>query len=123
MATTSINNNLNRENKTNGDNRIEMLLFRLTNSTQLYGVNVFKVREVLSCPKLTVIPSSHAAIRGIANFRGKAIPVIDFSFAIGNTAVTNLDNALVIMSESAIFFNIFFSAGVSITKSHREHFF
>lgn len=96
---TKINNKFNHSSKTVGENRIEMLLFRLPNSKQLYGINVFKVREVLPCPKLTVIPNSHAAIRGIANFRGKAIPVIDFSFAIGKTSVTNVENSLVIISE------------------------
>jgi two-component system chemotaxis response regulator CheV len=99
MGTTNINDSLHNETRIAGENRIEMLLFRLANFDQLYGINVFKVREVLPCPRLTVIPNSSAAIKGIANFRGKAIPIIDFSFAIGNEAVTDVTNSLVIISE------------------------
>ena len=32
-----------------GANRLELLLFRLEGS-QLYGINVFKVQEVIRCP-------------------------------------------------------------------------
>ena len=38
-----------------GQNRLELLLFRL-NGKQRFGINVFKVREVLQCPPLTTLP-------------------------------------------------------------------
>ena len=38
-----------------GQNRLELLLFSLGN-TQSFGINVFKVREVIPCPSLTQIP-------------------------------------------------------------------
>ena len=37
-----------------GQNRLALLLFRL-GGPQLYGINVFKVREVLNYPKLHVL--------------------------------------------------------------------
>ncbi|APS58882.1 chemotaxis protein CheV [Piscirickettsia salmonis] len=59
-----------------GDNRVELLLFRV-GSKQLYGLNVFKLREILYCPKLTVIPDMHPAVKGVAHIRSyKTIPVI-----------------------------------------------
>jgi len=82
-----------------GQNRIELLMFKLNGSNQTYGINVFKVREVTACPKLTVIPSANPAISGIADFRGKTIPVIDFSMAIGGKPTDNPEQALVIISE------------------------
>lgn len=99
MATTNINHDLSQDSKKVGENRMELLLFRLVNSTQLYGINVFKVREVLVCPKLTVIPNSHKAIRGVVSFRGDAIPVIDCSFVIGNAAIDTLEKSILIISE------------------------
>ncbi len=43
---------VNQRTQLVGQNRLELLLFRL-DGAQLYGINVFKVKEVLPCPKLT----------------------------------------------------------------------
>jgi two-component system chemotaxis response regulator CheV len=64
-------------------NQMEMLIFRLTDK-QLYGINVFKIVEILECPKrFDRIPHSHPAIKGVVDFRGKGIPVMDLSEAVG----------------------------------------
>jgi two-component system chemotaxis response regulator CheV len=69
-----------------GQNRLELLLFNLESSQQ-YGINVFKVREVLQCPELTEIPRQTSAIKGMAHIRGETIPVLDLSEAIGRQAL------------------------------------
>ena len=38
-----------------GYNRLELLLFRLA-GRQRFGINVFKVQEVIRCPPLTALP-------------------------------------------------------------------
>lgn len=81
-----------------GRNRLELLMFRL-NGPQLYGINVFKVREVLQCPALSNVPQSHPVVRGISNIRGNTISIMDLSMAIGGSPVADLDNAFVIISE------------------------
>jgi two-component system chemotaxis response regulator CheV len=81
-----------------GRNRLELLLFRLHGS-QLYGINVFKVREVLQCPKLSVVPNSHPVVRGISNIRGHTISIMDLSSAIGGRPIPDLKEAFVIISE------------------------
>lgn len=64
-------------------NQMEMLVFRLTDN-QLYGINVFKIIEIIECPKrIDRMPHSHPAIRGVIDFRGKAISAIDLSQAVG----------------------------------------
>lgn len=79
-----------------GENRLEILMFRL-NGRQIFGINVFKVQEVLSCPKLTAIPQSHPATRGLATIRRKTIPVIDLAAAIGQRPLeANQDNLIII---------------------------
>ena len=81
-----------------GRNRLELLMFRL-NGPQLYGINVFKVREVLQCPPLSNVPQSHPVVRGISNIRGKTISIMDLSMAIGGSPIADMENAFVIISE------------------------
>jgi two-component system chemotaxis response regulator CheV len=62
---------------------MEMLTFRLTDN-QLYGINVFKIIEIIDCPrKINRMPLSHPAVKGAVDFRGKPISVIDLSQAVG----------------------------------------
>ena len=81
-----------------GQNRLELLLFRL-DGDQIYGINVFKVREVLECPKLTEIPQRNPIVRGIAHIRGGTISVMDMNLAMGNAPLENINNCFVIISE------------------------
>lgn len=81
-----------------GQNRLELLLFRLEGN-QIYGINVFKVREVLQCPKLTELPKRHPVVRGIAHIRGGTISVMDMNLAMGNSALEDIDNCFIIISE------------------------
>ena len=73
-----------------GNNKFELLLFRLgeapgTGERELYGINVFKVREVLVMPKITALANSHEHVMGVANIRGQIIPVINLSAVVGCT--------------------------------------
>ena len=81
-----------------GHNRLELLLFRL-NGSQRFGINVFKVQEVIQCPPLTSVPQSHPVVLGIANMRGKTIPIIDLSQAIGSSELTDVGEKFVIVTE------------------------
>ena len=66
-----------------GHNRLALLLFRL-GSRQLFGVNVFKVQEVLPRPPLFTLPQLPRAFSGAADVRGRSIPVLDLARAIGH---------------------------------------
>lgn len=80
------------KDQTIGENRIEILLFRL-DGHQLFGINVLKVKEILPCPRLTQIPQSRQVIRGVAELRGQTIPIVDLSMAIGRRQTSmNKDN-------------------------------
>lgn len=81
-----------------GENRLELLLFRLRDK-QVYGINVFKVQEVIRCPKLTHLPNSKDIVVGIANMRGKTIPVIDLSMALGKEPIEDQSTAYVIIAD------------------------
>ncbi|MBK1723676.1 chemotaxis protein [Thiocystis violacea] len=83
-----------------GQNRMELLLFHL-GGAQSFGINVFKVREVIAKPKLRHIPGSSPVVCGVANIRGRTVSVIDLAQAIGfpSLAVEEGDDAKVIVTE------------------------
>ncbi len=81
-----------------GQNRLELLLFRLV-GRQLFGINVFKVHEVIQCPPLTNIPRPHPAVRGIANMRGRTITVMDLSIGIGGPSLGDTKERSIIITE------------------------
>ena len=82
-----------------GQNRMELLLFRLSGLRQRYGINVFKVREVLPCPHLTVMPKLQKFVVGVAHIRGKTISVIDLAYAIGGRPTQNIEKSFMVIAE------------------------
>jgi two-component system chemotaxis response regulator CheV len=89
---------VNQRTQLVGQNRLELLLFRLEGN-QLYGINVFKVKEVLQCPKLTIMPKSSRVVRGVASLRGGTIPILDLAIATGGAGLEDLKNSFVIITE------------------------
>lgn len=58
-----------------GSNKMEILLFTL-GSGEIFGINVFKVREVCQTPKITKSPNMPLGVEGVISLRGNIIPVI-----------------------------------------------
>ncbi|RDE22384.1 chemotaxis protein CheV [Motiliproteus coralliicola] len=96
----SVLDSVNQRTQLVGKNRLELLLFRLEGE-QIYGLNVFKVREVIQCPKLTAMPKLKAGVKGVAHIRGSAIPVLDLSSAMGRGAIDDeaMKESFVIVTE------------------------
>lgn len=95
---SGILDSVNQRTQLVGQNRLELLLFRL-NSKQRFGINVFKVREVLQCPPLTSIPKLNALVRGVAHIRGQTISVIDLSMATGGAPIADISASFIIIAE------------------------
>lgn len=87
------------DEKTNlvGKNRFEILLFNL-GSEQRFGINVFKVKEVISSLDLNEMPGAPDNVIGIANIRGESIPVVDLQSATG-LGKGDVENGLYIVTE------------------------
>jgi len=81
-----------------GHNRVAMLLFRLGDE-QLFGINVFKVREVLRRPPLERMPGVHALLAGSCDYRGQTIPVIDLAAALGYAPLRDVASAHLMVTE------------------------
>lgn len=67
-----------------GTNRLEILLFSLGEDssrgiTETYGLNVFKVREVMRTPPITAAPEMPPSVKGLVSLRGALVPVIDLA--------------------------------------------
>jgi two-component system chemotaxis response regulator CheV len=79
---------IDERTKLAGNNKFELLLFRLgeapgSGQRELFGINVFKVREVLVMPAITELANAHEHLMGVANIRGQIIPVINLPAVVG----------------------------------------
>lgn len=104
---------VNQRTQLVGQNRLELLLFRLR-GRQIYGINVFKVKEVLPCPRLTSLPHSRPMVRGVAHIRGETIPVIDLAMSIRQPGIPEdqVASSFVIITEYNRMTQGFLVAGV-----------
>jgi len=81
-------------------NKFELLLFRLGAAAQdekseLFGINVFKLREIMPMTTLTKAAGMKSPLLGMANIRGQIIPVIDLAAVAGCTPTAGLNLLLV----------------------------
>ncbi len=98
MAAAPLLESVESHTRLAGHNRVAMLLFRLGDA-HLFGINVFKVREVLRKPALERLPSAHALLAGSCDYRGKTIAVIDLGVVMGYPPLTALDSAHLVVTE------------------------
>lgn len=83
-----------------GTNKLEILLFFLgrdmrTGRRETFGINVFKVREVMRTPPITAAPEMPAAVEGMVSLRGALVPVIDLAKYAGVQTDTPRDIMIV----------------------------
>ena len=76
--------NIDARTKLAGTNKLEILMFTLgldnrTGRQETYGINVFKVREVMRIPQITRAPEMPESVEGMVSLRGVLVPVIDLA--------------------------------------------
>ena len=81
-------------------NRFELLLFRLgtslnENKSELFGINVFKLREIVPMPTFTKPAGMKSPLMGMVNIRDQVIPVIDLAAVAGCKPATGLNILLI----------------------------
>lgn len=72
------------------NNKFELLLFKLGEAPsgkqrELFGINVFKIREILVMPTITAMVNAPENVMGVANIRGEIITVINLPRVVGCT--------------------------------------
>jgi len=81
-----------------GSNKMELLLFSL-GGAEIYGINVFKVREVCEMRPITPTPNVAPAMRGIISLRGAIIPVISLAHQLGLASATDVKPGKLVITE------------------------
>jgi two-component system chemotaxis response regulator CheV len=71
-----------------GTNKLEILLFSLgadrhSGRHETFGINVFKVREVMHAPQITCAPEMPPSVEGMVSLRGVLVPVVDLVKYVG----------------------------------------
>jgi two-component system chemotaxis response regulator CheV len=93
MTMSELLKNIDARTKLAGTNKLEILLFFLgvdqrTGRRETYGINVFKVREVMRTPVITAAPEMPSSVEGMVSLRGALVPVIDLAKYSGISAET-----------------------------------
>ncbi|NTV96539.1 MAG: chemotaxis protein CheV [Thiobacillus sp.] len=79
-----------------GSNKMELLLFTM-GSNEIFGINVFKVREVSPTPPITLTPNMPYGVEGVISLRGSIIPVISLiKFIKGERASEELGGTMIV---------------------------
>ena len=97
---TSAQKDIDERTNLTGSNKFEMLLFKLgdapgTERAELFGINVFKIREIVAMPTVTAMAGAPQHVLGVVNLRGQVIPVIDLPAVVGCVPKSGLNIMLV----------------------------
>lgn len=93
---------IDERTKLAGTNKLEILMFTLgvdnrSGRREIFGINVFKVREVMRIPAITRAPEMPDAVEGMVSLRGALVPVIDLAKYTG--VQTDLKPQIMIVTE------------------------
>ena len=62
-----------------------------------YGLEILKVREIISMSEITSVPKTPEYVKGVINLRGKVIPVIDLRLKFTMEEVPYTDETCIIV--------------------------
>jgi two-component system chemotaxis response regulator CheV len=96
----SVQQEVDERSNLTSNNKFELLLFRLGGDehgehSELFGINVFKIREIVAMPAITAIAGAAAHVLGVVNLRGQIIQVLDLPAIAGVKPKTGLNIMLV----------------------------
>jgi two-component system chemotaxis response regulator CheV len=96
----SLQQEIDERTNLTASNKFELLLFRLGadpygERSELFGINVFKIREIVPMPPVTTAAGTQSPMLGMVNIRGQIISVIDLPAVVGCTPKTGLNILLV----------------------------
>ncbi len=96
----SVQQEMNERTNLTGNNQFELLLFQLgkdavSGRSELFGINVFKIREIVAMPDITAVAGTHPYMLGIINLRGQVITVYDLPAIVNRVPDTGLNIMLI----------------------------
>ena len=76
----------------------QTVVFRLAGES--YGIEIFRVNEIIRLREITPVPRTSQHVRGLVNLRGKTIPVIDLRSRFSLPASEETDSSRIIVVDS-----------------------
>ncbi len=77
-----------------GTNELEIVIFQ--SGPFIFGINVMKVREIITMLPLTPLPGTPEAIMGLIELRGEVMTVIDLPMVIGHPRDVGENDRLIV---------------------------
>lgn len=65
-----------------------------------YGIDIFRVNEIIRLREITPIPRTDIHIRGLVNLRGKTIPVVDLRARLNLGCADDSDDTRIIVVDT-----------------------
>ena len=62
-----------------------------------YGIEISYVVEIISVQEITLVPHTHAYVKGIINLRGTVVPVIDMGMRFGRGEIEYTETTCIIV--------------------------
>ena len=62
-----------------------------------YGIEISYVVEIISVQDITLVPHTHAYVKGIINLRGTVVPVIDMGMRFGGEEIVYTEQTCIIV--------------------------
>ncbi len=96
---------LTQEEKMSSENKgvgttVQYLAFKL--GSEVYAVDVAKVREILDYPPITKVPRTPEFMRGVINLRGSVVPVVDMRLKFGMSMTEKSVNTCIVVVEALV---------------------
>lgn len=79
-------------------NEEQTVVFRI--GQEFYGIDIFRVNEIIRLREITPIPRTEGHIRGLVNLRGKTVPVVDLRARMNLPELSDTESTRIIVVES-----------------------
>ena len=82
-------------------NRVAGTYLTFQVGSEEYGIEIFKVREIIGVLPITPVPGSPSEMMGVINLRGKVIPVVSIRSRFGMPAAEPHPHNVIIVVENS----------------------
>ncbi len=67
--------------------------------SEVYGIEILKVREIIKLMDITTVPRTPDYMKGVINLRGKVIPIVDLRLKFSMPEVEHTQETCIIVAE------------------------
>jgi purine-binding chemotaxis protein CheW len=68
--------------------------------SEVFGMDIRSVREIIQCRPMTALPLMPAFVRGVINLRGAVVPVVDLHARFGRPAATLCKRSCIVIFDA-----------------------